>query len=465
MLWANFLHFYQPPDQKKFIMDRVVEESYRVIISILRQNPEARITMSVVGCLLVKLDNEGYRDVIDGLRELAEKRQIELTGGTMYHPFLPKLPDSEIFRQINLNNEVQQFYFKSAYKPSGFYSPEAGYSFRVAQTAYELGYKWTIVDEISYSGYLGQREYDYQHTPGFYSGGTDLRKIVGEVTGGRRNNLSTGLSTGQGKGKRQVVDYTKLYAIKGLKGFLVHFRERVISDAIASGQITTPEKFLRVLIPEMDDKRYLLTGTDGEAYGHHQWQLGHVLGQIYHKKALKTITVSDLTNFFPVGEEVEPIASTWGTSEKEVNDGNYYARWHHIDNQIHDKQWELTELAIGTVNGSAGKSPSVGSEEIPVSVKNGIARELLDEALYSCHYWWASARPWWSIELVERGARMLADVVAQAEGHTGGIREVEESGVIGGKSADALKLYQDIVFTAFDWLRSEKVADLSHKHK
>ena len=32
MLWANFLHIYQPPDQKKFIMDSVVKEAYRALI-------------------------------------------------------------------------------------------------------------------------------------------------------------------------------------------------------------------------------------------------------------------------------------------------------------------------------------------------------------------------------------------------------------------------------------------------
>ena len=41
---------------------------------------------------------------------------------------------------------------------------------------------------------------------------------------------------------------------------------------------------------------------------------------------------------------------------------------------------------------------------------------------------------------------------------------VEEKKIIVGRSAEALKIYQDIVFTAFDWLRVEKVADLSHKH-
>src|SRR3989344_2924789 len=445
MLWANFMHIYQPPDQKRFIIDAVVREAYRPIISILMDNPQARITMSIVGLLLKKLDTEGYRDVIDGLKTLVSRGQIELTAGTMYHPFLPKLPDSEIVRQINLNNESQHFYFGSAYQPQGFYSPEAGYSYRVMEIAHSFGYRWTIVDEIAYSGFLSRRGYDFQHTPGFYSGGLDLERIVGTVSG-----------AGKGKTeKRRFVDYSKLYSIRGLHGFLVNFRERVISDALASGQITTPEQFLEVLKPEMTKKRYLLTGTDGEAYGHHQKGLDHVLGQLYWRKALETVTISELPQHFPVAEEVEPIPSTWGTSEEEVAARNYYTRWHHIDNEPHDKQWALTDLAIHAVTSGTAKRKTVSAE----------ARKMLDEALYSCHYWWASARPWWSIELIERGARSLADVVAVAEGYTGGIREVEKKKEDKGRAGKALRLYQDIVFTAFDWLRTEKVWDLSHLHK
>lgn len=457
MIWVNFLHIYQPPDQKEFIMNSVVQQSYRALIAIFRENPQARITMSVIGALLVKLDDEGYRDVIDGFREVVGRGQIELTAGAMYHPFLPKLPDGEIYRQIKLNNEVQQFFFKSAYQPQGFYSPEAGYSFRVAEIAHSLGYTWTIVDEIAFSGKLSRRGYNFYHTPGFYSGGLELERIVGKVSDDGKELA--------GIDKSQLVDYSKLYTIRGLDGFLVHFRERVISDALASGQITTPEQFLKVIKPEINKKRYLLTGTDGEAYGHHQKDLDHVLGQIYHRKSLKTITISELPKHFPIAGEVEPIPCTWGTSETEIEERNFYARWHHIDNKIHDKQWKLTELAVRTVNG-VGFGVSLSKMQFSGNGESiGKARELLDKALYSCHYWWASARPWWSIELVERGARMLADVVAEAEGFEGGIREVEEKGVIVGRSAGALRLYQDIVFTAFDWLRKEKVWDLSHRHK
>ena len=455
MLWANFLHIYQPPDQKKYIMDSVVNESYRAVVSILKDNPHARITMSIIGTLLERLDCDAYRDVIDGLREVSLRGQIEFTAGTMFHPFLPKIPDSEIIRQINLNNDVQQYYFKSAYQPHGFYSPEAGYSFRVAEIAHSMGYAWTIVDEIAYSGFLSRRGYDFGHTPGFYSGGLKLRQIVGTVSGRGSEKDVPGTSAFPFPEREKFVDYSKLYEIRGLHGFLVHFRERVISDALASGQIKTPEQFLAVLKPEMGKNRYLLTGTDGEAYGHHQKGLDHVLGQLYHRKAFETITISELPDHFPVAEEVEPIPSTWGTSEDEVRGKNFYARWHHTDNEIHDKQWALTDLAIHAVTDKGGKPKKASNE----------ARKMLDEALYSCHYWWASARPWWSIELIERGARALADVVAYSEGYQGGIREVEKKKVSRGKAADALRLYQDVVFTAFDWLRTEKVWDLSHLHK
>src|SRR3990170_5406355 len=210
MLWANFLHIYQPPDQKKYIMDSVVNESYRAVVSILKDNPHARITMSIIGTLLERLDCDAYRDVIDGLREVSSRGQIEFTTGTMFHPFLPKIPDSEIFRQINLNNDVQQYYFKSAYQPHGFYSPEAGYSYRIAEIAHSLGYAWTIVDEIAYSGFLSRRGYDFGHTTGFYSGGLKLRQIVGTVSGRGSEKDVPGTSAFPFPEREKFVDYSKL---------------------------------------------------------------------------------------------------------------------------------------------------------------------------------------------------------------------------------------------------------------
>lgn len=425
MIWANFLHFYQPPDQSKLMLDKVVNEGYRLLLAVLKKHSQDKITVNFSGCLTELLDKFGYRDVINSLRELADRGQIEFTASAKYHPFLPLLPQKEITRQIEINEETNKKYFGSSYAPVGFYSPEAGYSFDLAKLAKKLGYIWTIVDEVSYSGRISLGDYDFSETAGFYSGGLELSRIVGTVTSAAK-----------------LVDYSKLYKVKGLSNFGVFFRERVISDALASGQIKSAQQFLEVLGGEKDKDRYLLTGTDGEAYGHHQPGLEGVLDELLSTGVFKTVTISELSKHFGPVEVVSPYPSSWGTSEKEVQEKIFYSRWYHPENAIHQTQWDFTNFAIELVGKTKNGELKKWRE----------AREKLDQALYSCHFWWASARPWWSIEMIERGAYALLDVCNSCPN------------VTSAEKIKAKRYYQKIIETAFDWLRRETVWDLSHQH-
>ncbi len=87
MLWAPFFHIYQPPGQMEDILERVTNESYRQLVKILQENPRAKITLNISGCLTEQLYSHGYKDVIDGLKFLAERGQIEFTESAKYHAF------------------------------------------------------------------------------------------------------------------------------------------------------------------------------------------------------------------------------------------------------------------------------------------------------------------------------------------------------------------------------------------
>ncbi len=448
MYWANFLHFYQPPDQRRYMMEKIVSEGYRPLIKILHRHKNAYLTFNINACLLDKLAEFGMDDVIDGFRSLVARGTVELTACVKYHPFLPLLKRSEIVRQIKINNDTLRYYFKDLYKPFGFFSPEAGYSRELGILVSSLGYRWMIADEIAYSGRLSFRDYDFSVTPGFYSGGRELDRIVGKVSDKnvKRKKKNEKL---QFKNKKYV-DYTKIYQLrtsdqrpKTISQFYIFFRERIISDAIASGQIRSGDQFLAIIKADVNKRRYLLTGTDGEAYGHHQAGLELVLDDLLTRNIFKTATISKLLTHFSHTEIVDPYPSTWGTSEDEMQDGYYYSRWLDPRNKIHKMQWDLTHLAIYAVE----KARKRGDPTYET------ARQLLDQALYSCHFWWAAARPWWSIEIIERGSKYLLDVV-RALG-----KEARK------EKAQARKLYIKIITTAFDWLRKELVWDLSHRHK
>jgi alpha-amylase/alpha-mannosidase (GH57 family) len=389
MKWANFLHIYQPPTQKEYWVKRVADESYRKIFRGLLDAPSAKITMNANGVLLELLDKYGCRDVIDSMRELLARGQLELTGSAKYHAMLPFLPEDEVVRQIKLNEETQRFYFGDLFKPQGFFPPEMAFDPKLAPIIASCGYRWVIVDELSFP-------------------------------------------------HGQKLCHDTLYTDASEPRLNLFFRERRMSWVILSGQIGTGNLLVQTLGDRLARDEYLLTAMDGETFGHHRPGLDLLLFEIYKSTELETVCISELFGKFTKTEAVAPVASTWALMEKDLERNAPFSRWRDPSNEIHTMQWELTDLAVKTAHDA-----DHAAADYPK------ARAMLDRALHSDQYWWASARPWWSMEMIERGAKELYDSVAL-------MAEVPQD-----TKEQARHLYHSIVFKAFDWQRSGKVDQLA----
>lgn len=391
MLWANFLHFYQPPTQKEFWVKKIANESYRVIVRGLLANPKARLTLNINAGLTELFDRYDCHDVIDGLRELAERGQIEFTGSAKYHPFLPLIPEDEIRRQIELNTETNRKYFGNAYNPKGFFPPEMGYSRKVADVVRSMGFSWLIVDELAYNGKMNQLQPD------------------------------------------------TLYTLDGTDDFTIYFRERDASFRILSAEVGISVFSAGMLLKLLGDRvhrdEYLLTAMDGETFGHHRPGLDTLLFELYTVPELKSVTLSEIPQHITKRQPCEPLSSSWALMRKDLEQQTPFSRWNDETNPIHQMQWQLTNLAIEST-----RKLSQSDTAYPA------VRHMLDQAIHSDQYWWASASPWWSIEMMEAGAKDLSDVILHNPTTT-----PEERAL-------ATKLYHDIVFTAFEWQRTDKIS-------
>lgn len=384
MYWANFLHIYQPPTQTKNILERVTNESYRRILAELKKAPSAKLTLNMPACLIELLDQYGFDDVIKDIRELLERGQIELTGTAKFHPLLPRIPKSEVIRQIELDRETKRHYFGECYNPKGFFPPEAAYNREIAEIVGGMGFEWILAEELSYSGTFGDVKYD------------------------------------------------RTYNVEGLD-LKIFFREREASFKILSGQLGTIKLFEDYLAPRLDKPLYMLTAMDGETFGHHRPGMEKLLFEIYKSSKIPTVTISELQKLFPKTETVKTAPSTWALMEKDIEKNSPFSRWDDPENEIHKLQWELTDLAIKV--GSKGDSP---------------ARHLLDRSLHSDQYWWASATPWWSIEMIERGANELEDTIL--------VSDASEK-----EKQKAQELYYRIITMGFEWQRSGKVEEMARQ--
>jgi len=391
MKWACFLHIYQPPNQSKDVLDSVVNESYRPIFRGLKKIPRAKIILNINAVLTEQLCANGYEDVISDISDLVKCGQIEFTGSAKFHAFIPLVPKSEAVRQIKLNDQTNRKIFGDLYSPVGFFSPEMSYSPKVAEVAQELGFKWIVLDEIAYNGKLDEVKFD------------------------------------------------KLYRIKGFD-ILAFFREKRTSNLIMGAIVRDAHKISDALFKE-EGNRYLLTAMDGETFGHHRVGLDKVLLDILADPRVETVTMSTLCNLYKDIEEIEPKDSTWASSEKDIAEGNPFNLWFDKDNKIHEMEWELTNIAINAVNNSKFSSQTSWEK----------ARELLDSALHSCHFWWASANPWWSIEMIEEGVFSLWQCILNVPDVSDEDKERSE------------KLYFEIMLTAHSWQRTGYVKEKSGK--
>jgi len=341
MYWANLLHIYQPPGQKKEIIDQVVKESYNRILAILQSNPKIRISLNICASLTEQLVEYGYKDLIEQIKELVKNGQIELVGSAAYHPILPLLPETEISRQIKLNEDINQKYFGKIWQPKGFFLPELAYDKKTASIIQKLGYQWIVLDEIAYQGKFGQVLFD------------------------------------------------KIYKREKLK---IGFRNRGLSLLFFGEWLDSIDKFFSSIKKDGRSEKFLITAFDGENLGHHRKHLADLWARILESPKIENITCSEYLDILKDKDsiEVEPLASSWATEIKDLKENVPYPLWDHPKNQLHQYQWQLTNLFVGLIN-QARDNPNY--KEV---------RKILDKALASDQYWWAAIKPIQNSGLIKR---------------------------------------------------------------
>lgn len=367
MFWANLLHIYQPPTQDDGMLSIIVSESYSQIIKALKENPKAKLTMNINASLSELLVKYKYTTLINDIKILLESGQLELTESAAYHPFLPLIPKTEIIRQIKLNNRINKEIFGDSYNPTGFFAPELAVSTEVVDIVANMGYKWMLFDELAFDTEKGSPQYD------------------------------------------------RIYKVNGtdMIGF---FRDREISFKILSAQLETGNVFMSEIKNIYSNNRYLATAMDGETFGHHRLGLELLLFDLFKSKEMITEQYQNIPKYFTKTDKINIKDSTWALLPIELLRNTPYKRWYNSDNEINLKQWDLTYFAIKEVNKSKYKvkDPKLTNKKEQYSEKQLQwlkARYMLDKSIHSDQYWWASARPWWSIDMIERGANELKNSV------------------------------------------------------
>lgn len=348
---ALFLHIYQPPTQFQETLKFITHRSYEQIIAACEEFPQARITLNINASLTEQLSEASFQDLLQRMRVLAERGQIEFTGSAAFHPILPDLPKKEIVRQIKLNTKINQSLLGSAYNPTGFFPPELACENRLGEIVERLGFRWIMID------------------------GSAISK------------------------ESKILDF--VYSRKNGK-IDVFAREQDISFRIAFGNIRTLMGLKRVIgASDWKRQKYVVLAMDGETFGHYRPNMLRFLRQLFKAgksdPRLSLVTVSEISEIYKKRRSIALTPSTWGYTE-EIGGKRVWVRWRNPENPVHIMLGELRDLAISSVR-----------------AKNSQARNILDKSLNSDTFWWASGKPCWHPGMVERGTRLLMEVVMESK--------------------------------------------------
>ena len=411
--WAPLLHFYQPPTQLHWVLRKVCNESYRPLVDLFTDLPYAKVTININAVLTEMLHDHGFDDVLVGLRELANRGQVEFTGSGKYHPILPLIPTAEMERQINHNYKANKRLLGKGYEPKGFFPPEMCYSREILKPVVDAGHRWILI-----SGVACPTAWPMTVVHRIDVDGQKIAVLF------RDNILSNKISF-------QSID---------ARGFIAHLTQAHTARN-GKGDI------------------YVITAMDAETFGHHiqDWEkliLAEVYQSLSHEGAdehkaddgtqlplippsgpeqtsvlarqhgklllspeviasearqIEAVTIGELVERFPAGEVIEPRASSWSTEMPDINAGNPYPLWKDPNNVIHQYQWEHLSIAMAMVNKAFAEARTDATRRYA-----DIARALLDAAMHSCQFWWASKRPWWDINLIHKGLLEQHEVIMNA---------------------------------------------------
>ena len=398
MNWVNFLYIYQPPTQKKEILTKVINESYRPIMNMFIENPKYKLTLNINSGLTERILENGGEDIIEKIKILLKRKQIDITDTSAYQAFLPLMPLKEVIRQIEINHAMHKNIFGENYNPEGFFSPSLAYTEDIFNVIKDLNYKWMILDE---------------------------------------NTLN------------ENIDHKKIYTHKGLD---IYIRDRERSFRILSAQYDDSLNLIKNLEQKLSTDEFFISAMDGETFGHHKLNFEKTLEDLYASDKMKSFLMKDISKNIKDKKEINPKTSTWIIPSKGESD--VFERWNNPSNKIQQKQIDLMEFAINIINSSVYKIEdplvtNVQLEYLSSEQRTWMkARYILDQALYQDQLFYSSAKPSWNIELIENGSYLLNKAIDLVPDTSKKNKET------------AKKFYEYILFTALEWQKTNKVENI-----
>ena len=144
---ALALHNHQPVGNFGWVFSEVFEKAYAPMVDALERHPGVRLSLHYTGALLDWLIAE-RSDMIDRLRALVDRGQVEILGGGSYEPVLVALPERDRVGQLTrMADDLERRFGR---RPRGAWLAERVWEPDLPTSLVAAGYEWTILDDAHF---------------------------------------------------------------------------------------------------------------------------------------------------------------------------------------------------------------------------------------------------------------------------------------------------------------------------
>lgn len=153
------LHNHQPEGNLPEVFERTYRDAYEPFIRELAMFPAIKVTIHFSGILLNWI-RQNKPELVELLRELVTRGQVELMGGAFYEPILVMIPDEDKIGQIKKQTRLIKELFGA--EVHGAWLAERVWEPHLALPLAKAGIKYTVLDDAHFH-HIGFKEEDTHH--------------------------------------------------------------------------------------------------------------------------------------------------------------------------------------------------------------------------------------------------------------------------------------------------------------